>query len=258
VKAIVLAAGYATRLRPLTDSIPKMLLPLAGRPMLDYLVDRIEAVDEIDQIHVVTNARFARDLGAWASQRSVRRPITVWNDGTTSNEDRLGAIGDIQFVIDDAGLGGEDLLVVAGDNLFDFDLADFIAFWSSKDDGSAICVRDVGDPELIREYSMIELDDDERVTSFVEKPDEPTSTLAGIAVYLYRADHVALIQDYLSEGNSPDQPGRLIAWLYRRVPVYGYRFAGEWLDIGNSEQLLAADNRMRARAGLPPRSVYTL
>jgi glucose-1-phosphate thymidylyltransferase len=258
VKAIVLAAGYATRLRPLTDSIPKMLLPLAGRPMLDYLVDRIEAVNEVDQIHVVTNARFARDLGAWASQRSASRPIAVWNDGTTSNEDRLGAIGDIQFVVDDAGLRGEDLLVVAGDNLFEFDLGDFVAFWNSKGDGSAICVHDVGDAELIREYSMIELDDDDRVTSFVEKPDEPTSTLAGIAVYLYRAVHVALIREYLSEGNSPDQPGRLVAWLYQRVPVYGYRFVGEWLDIGNSEQLLEADNRMRARAGLPPRSVYTL
>lgn len=254
----MLAAGYATRLRPLTDSIPKMLLPLAGRPMLDYLVDRIEAVEEIDEIHVVTNALFARDLGAWGSQRSASRPIAVWNDGTSSNEDRLGAIGDIQFVVDEAGLGGEDILVVAGDNLFDFDLGGFVGFWDSKGDGSAICVHDVGDPELIREYSMVELDEDDRLTSFVEKPDEPTSTLAGIAVYLYSADHVALIQEYLSEGNSPDQPGRLVAWLYPRVPVYGYRFAGEWLDIGNREQLLEADNRMRRRAGLPSRAVYTL
>jgi glucose-1-phosphate thymidylyltransferase len=253
-----LAAGYATRLRPLTDSIPKMLLPLAGRPMLDYVVDRIEAVDDVDGIHVVTNARFASDLGAWASQRSGLRAVTVWNDGTTSNEDRLGAIGDLRFVLDEAGLRGEDVLVVAGDNLFEFDLADFIAFWRSKGDGSAICVHDVGDPELAKQYSVVELNEDDRVTYFEEKPPEPASTFAAIAVYLYRADDIARVDEYLAEGNSPDQPGRLVVWLYPRVPVYGYRFQGEWLDIGDPNQLLDADNRMRTRSGLPPRREYSL
>jgi len=226
--------------------------------MLEYLYEKLTAVEEVDEVHVVTNARFAGDFRAWAASRERPTPVVVHDDGTRTNEDRLGAIGDVGFVLDQAGLEGEDLLVIAGDNLFDFELTDFVAFWHSKDGGSAICVHDVGDAELIKEYSMVELDDDDRVTSLVEKPEEPTSTLAGIAVYLYRAEHAALVRAYLAEGNSPDQPGRFVVWLYPRVPVYGYRFPGAWLDIGNREQLLDADNRMRERAGMPTRSEYSL
>jgi glucose-1-phosphate thymidylyltransferase len=258
VKAIVLAAGYATRLRPLTDSVAKPLLPLAGRPMLDYLYDKIAAVGEIDELHVVTNSRFAPDFHRWAKERERPLPVVVQDDGTRSNEDRLGAIGDVRFVIGRAGLAGEDLLVVAGDNLFDFDLRDLVAFWRAKGDGSVIGVHDVGDLELMRQYSMAQLDEDDRVVSLIEKPEQPSSTLAGIAVYVYRAEHAALVDDYLAEGNSPDQPGRFAVWLSSRVPLYGYRFPGDWLDIGDREQLLDADNRMRATAGMPPRAEYSL
>jgi glucose-1-phosphate thymidylyltransferase len=226
--------------------------------MLDYLVDRIEAVDDVDQIHVVTNAAFARDLGGWASQRSASRPITVWNDGTTSNEDRLGAIGDIRFTIEQAGLEGEDLLVVAGDNLIEYSLSDYVAFWRSKDDASAIAVHRIEDPELIKQYGVVELDEDDRVVSLEEKPAEPRSDLAVTAAYLYPAEHATLIARYLEEGNPPDAPGHFVVWLYPKVPVHGYRFEGGWMDIGDPQQLLEADNRMRERAGLPPRAVYTL
>jgi glucose-1-phosphate thymidylyltransferase len=258
VKAIVLAAGYATRLRPLTDSIPKMLLPLAGRPMLDYLIDRIEAVDEIDEIHVVTNARFAGDLGAWATQRSGRRGVGVWNDGTISNDDRLGAIGDLRFTIEQAGLEGEDLLVAAGDNLFEFSLSEYVRFWRSKGDGSCIALYEFPELEQVKQYGVVEIDQNDQVVSLVEKPAEPKSRLISIAVYLYRADHAALLPQYLAEGNSPDQPGHFPAWLHTRAPVYGYRFSGDWLDIGDPQQLLEADNRMRARLGLQPRGEYSL
>lgn len=258
MKAIVLAAGYATRLRPLTDSVAKPLLPLAGRPMLDYLYDKIAAVEEIDELHVVTNSRFAADFHRWAVRQERRLPVLVQDDGTSSNEDRLGAVGDVRFVIERGGLGGEDLLVVAGDNLFDFDLRDLVAFWTTKEDGSAIGVHDVGDLDLMRQYSMAQLDENDRVTLLIEKPEQPTSTLAGIAVYVYRAEHAALVHDYLAEGNTPDQPGRFAVWLYPRVPVYGYRFQGDWLDIGDRDQLLDADNRMREQAGLPRRDEYTL
>lgn len=255
---MVLAAGYATRLRPLTDEVAKPLLPLAGRPMLDYLYEKIASVEEVDEVHVVTNSRFAADFLAWA-ERGVRSvPVTVHDDGTSSNEDRLGAIGDVRFVLERAGLEGEDLLVVAGDNLFEFDLGEFVSFWRSKEDGSAIGVHDVGDLELMRHYAMVELTGDDRITLMVEKPEKPTSTLAGIAVYLFRADDAALVPTYLDDGNSPDQPGRFVVWLYPRVPVYGYRFPGDWLDIGDREQLLDADNRMRDQHGLPRRTEYSL
>jgi glucose-1-phosphate thymidylyltransferase len=254
----VLAAGYATRLRPLTDSIPKMLLPLAGRPMLDYLLDRIEVVDEIDEIHIVTNARFAGDLAGWASQRSGMRHVAVWNDGTISNEDRLGAIGDMRFTIERGNLEGEELLVVAGDNLIEYSLGDFVRFWRGKGGASAIAVRHVADPELIKQYGVVELADDDRVVSLEEKPSRPRSDLAVTATYLFPAEHAALIATYLEGGNPPDAPGNFVVWLYPRVPVYGYRFEGEWMDIGDPEQLLEADNRMRTRLGLAPRDEYVL
>ena len=255
----MLAAGYATRLRPLTDDVAKPLLPLAGRPMVDYLYDKLAAVEDVDEVHVVTNSRFAADFRRWADREERSVPIVVHDDATTSNEDRLGAIGDIRFVLDEGGLRGDDLLVVAGDNLFDFDLRDFVTFWRAKGaSGSAMGVHDIGDPDMIRRYSMVEVDEDDRITSLVEKPEEPTSTLAGIAVYLFRSDHVERVDEYLAEGNSPDQPGRFLVWLYPRVPVFGYRFAGDWLDIGDRQQLLDADNRMRERAGLPRRAEYSL
>ncbi len=258
MKAIVLAAGYATRLRPLTDTVAKPLLPLAGRPLIDYVCDKIDEVGEVDGLHVVTNARFADGFWRWATGRQGRLAPAVHDDGTTRNESRLGAIGDLQFVRERAGLAGQDLLVIAGDNLFDFSLADYVAYWRAKGDGSCIALYECPDPRLVSQYSVVEVGEDDRVLSFVEKPTQPASNLAAIATYLYAAGHAALIPTYLAEGNSPDAPGNLVAWLHRRVPVYGYRFQGEWVDIGDRQQLLEADNRLRVRRGLPPREEYTL
>jgi len=258
MKSIILAAGYATRLRPLTETTAKPLLPVAGRPMIDHICDKIAELGEVDQIHVVTNHRFASAFGAWADSRAGRVPITVHDDGTRSNDDRLGAIGDIQFTIERGGLAGDDLLVIAGDNLFDFSLVDYVEFWRGKPGGTAIALYRCPDPELVKQYSIVELDADERVTSFTEKPANPTTDLVAIATYLYGRDHVPLIARYLEEGNSKDQPGNLVAWLHQRAPVYGYRFAGEWLDIGDRSQLLEADNRVRARLGMPTRDDYSL
>ncbi len=252
MKALILAAGYATRLRPLTDDVPKMLLPLAERPMLDYLVDRLREVDDVDEIHLVTNARVADAFRDWAPE-----DVTVHDDGTTSNEDRLGAIGDIAFAIERGGLEGEDLLIVAGDNLIGYSLAEFVDFWRGKD-GSAIAVRDLGDRELLKQYGVVELDDDDRVVGLEEKPSEPKSDLAATAAYLYRAEHLAHLSAYLAEGNPPDAPGNFMVWLHMREPVYGYRVEGEWHDIGDLGQLLEADNLLRGRAGLPTRDRYEL
>jgi glucose-1-phosphate thymidylyltransferase len=252
VKALVLAAGYATRLRPLTDTWSKELLPVGGRPIIDRIVERIGAAGEIDEIHVVTNARKAPAFLEWASGRDV----VVHDDGTTSNDDRLGAIGDMQFVVEHAGID-DDLFVIAGDNLFEYDVRDLIAFWRTKGVASAVAVRDVGSLELASQYGVVDLDDDSRIRSFVEKPAEPASTLAATAAYLFHREHVRLIATYLEEGNEPDQPGRFVAWLQAREPVYGWVFDESWFDIGNLEQLLVADNRLRLAEGLEPRAEYS-
>jgi glucose-1-phosphate thymidylyltransferase len=182
--------------------------------------------------------------------------VIVHDDGTTSNEDRLGAIGDMQFVIDRAGLD-DDLLVIAGDNLFEFNLDDFASFWRGKGRASAVAVRDVGSLELATQYGIVALDEAARVIDFVEKPADPPSTLAAIATYLFHREHAALIRGYLSAGQPADQPGRFVAWLQDSEPVYGWVFESTWYDIGNHEQLLEADNRMRVEAGLPERDAYS-
>jgi glucose-1-phosphate thymidylyltransferase len=229
-----------------------MLLPLAGRPMLDYLLDRIREVEDIDEIHVVTNSRFAPTFRDWAPA-----DVTVHDDGTTSNEDRLGAIGDLAFTIERVGLEGEDLLVVAGDNLVGYSLPEFVGFWRGKG-GSAIAVYEVADGELLKRYGVIELDADDRVVGFEEKPARPRSNLAATAAYLYCAQDLELLARYLEEGNPPDAPGNFVAWLHTRAPVHAFRFTGEWHDIGDARQLLEADNRLREQAGLPVRSEYAV
>ena len=246
MKALILAAGYATRLRPLTDATPKQLLPVGGRPMVDWILDRIRETSA-DEVHLVTNARFAPDFERWAEGKVVQ----VHNDGTTSNEDRLGAIGDMEFV----GLD-DDLLAIAGDNLFDYSLADYESYWHAKE-GSCVAVHDVGDLELAKKYGIVDVDEEDRITNFVEKPADPPTTLCATATYLYRREDAGLVPTYLAEGNPPDQPGNFVAWLHKRAPVYAYRFPGDWYDVGDLAQLLEADNRMRRRQGLPERAEYS-
>jgi glucose-1-phosphate thymidylyltransferase len=252
LKALLLAAGYGTRLRPLTDELPKELLSVGDRPIIDWILDSVAEVPGIDEIHVVTNATKIGAFASWA----VGRDVTLHDDGTASNDDRLGAIGDVQFVVERAGLQDDDLLVIAGDNLFGFSLVEYVDFWRAKGQGSAIAVHRLADPSLASLYGVVELGADDRVVSLEEKPEQPRSDLVSTATYLFCRDHVAALARYLAAGNPPDPPGRFIAWLYEREPVYGFRFTEDWLDIGDHRQLLEADNRYRARLGLPERDVY--
>jgi glucose-1-phosphate thymidylyltransferase len=255
VKAVILAAGYATRLRPLTNDLPKHLLPVGDRPMLDWVLDRIREVEDVDAIDLVTNSRFAPAFRRWAEPNGV----SVYDDGTSSNEDRLGAVGDLSLAIEEAGLQEDELIVLAGDNLFEFSLPRFVAWWRAKPQpAGAVPLHDVGDFELATQYGIADTDGEERIVRFVEKPSDPPSTLAATLVYLLPPEHVRLVRTYLGEGQSPDNAGSFLGWLAAREPVYGYRFEGAWYDIGDHEQLLEADNRLRRSAGLPERESYSL
>jgi len=242
MRLLVLAAGYATRLYPLTRDRPKALLPVGGRPMADRVLEALAPIG-FDARYVVTNAKFAPHFREWAEGNDV----AVVDDGTTSDDDRLGAIGDIGFVIDREGID-DDLVVVAGDNLFSETLEDFGRL--AREEGAPLLgVHDVGDIELIRgRYNSIEVDARGRITYFEEKPDEPRSTLSGIALYFYPRKTLPLIGEYLAAANNPDQPGRLVQWLYPRVDVFTWPVPGDWYDIGDREQLEEADRIFSAQS----------
>jgi glucose-1-phosphate thymidylyltransferase len=235
MKLLILAAGYATRLYPLTENQPKPLLPVAGKPMIDHVIEKFNKAPEIDAIYVVTNNKFTTHFESWAKDAAKRYPgrkIQIFNDQTMSDADKLGAIGDINFVIQKTNLD-DDLIIVAGDNLFSGSLEDYVSQTKSK--GIVIGVYDVKDLEAIKKYNNISIDKDGRVTYFEEKPKEPKSTITAIALYHYPKSALALIKQYIKEGNNPDQPGRLVQWLYPKQPVYTYLITGQWLDIGSKE-----------------------
>jgi glucose-1-phosphate thymidylyltransferase len=244
VKAVVLAAGYATRLYPLTLDRPKALLPVGGRPMVEHLLSRLSDVEGLDGIFLVTNSKFADAFREWAS-RWDGQEVRIVDDGTADEETKLGAIGDLDLAIRAEAID-EDLLVLAGDNLFSDGLAPFAKFALAKR-APMLGVYDVGDLEAIRRYNAIELDDDDRLTFFEEKPQQPRSTLTGIALYFYPRESLPLVGEYLEAGNNPDQPGRLVEWLYSRMPVYAWRVPGSWYDIGSAATLAEADRAFTAR-----------
>jgi len=248
MKVIILAAGYATRLYPLTLTQPKPLLPVAGKPMIDYVLDNLAPIGGIDRVYVVTNAKFAGHFQKWADgHRAAKAKLdfTIVNDGSTDDTNKLGAIGDIHFVLKSQNVE-DDIIVVAGDNLFSEKLSDFGRLCRERQ-APVLAVYDVGDLEQIKKYNAISLDGNGRITFFEEKPQHPTTTLTGIALYHYPRTTLPLIKQYIAEGNNPDQPGRLIQWLYPRLPVYTWKVPGLWFDIGSKESLEEA-NRIFARA----------
>jgi glucose-1-phosphate thymidylyltransferase len=247
MKVIILAAGYATRLYPLTLMQPKPLLPVAGKPMIDYVLDNLAPIGGIDRIYVVTNAKFVAHFQKWsADYRATKAKLnfTIVNDFSTDDTNKLGAIGDIHFVLKSQKVE-DDIIVVAGDNLFSEKLPEFGKFCREKN-APVLGVYDVRDLEQVKKYNSITLDNTGRITFFEEKPKNPTSTLTGIALYYYPKATLPLIQQYVAEGNNPDQPGRLIQWLYPRVPVYTWTVPGLWYDIGSKETLEEA-NRIFAK-----------
>ncbi len=233
MKAIILAAGYATRLYPLTRNKAKALLPIGGKPMIDYIVEQMDTVAELDEIYVVTNSRFAAQFREWAAQAQSCLPISILDDGTTSDENRRGAIGDISFVINEKQIDDE-LMVVAGDNFFTYSLRDYVAYFHEKD-CDCVCVKEWPDKKMLSQFGIALLSSDGLVLDIEEKPEQPKSNMAVFAAYLYRRDTVPLFAEYLAAGNKPDAPGNFPAWLYRRKEVYAYVFDGECYDIGTPE-----------------------
>jgi glucose-1-phosphate thymidylyltransferase len=242
MNVLILAAGYATRLYPLTLNKAKPLLVVGGKPIIEWLVDNLSGISDLETIYVVTNDKFAADFQTWSQSYQKRHPefkFKIINDGSTSEEDKLGAIGDINFVVTHENLSQTSLLIAAGDNLFTNSLADFVKYARNTD--VTIAVYDVGDSEVIKKYGNVSVDAEGILTRFEEKPQKPQGTLAAIALYYYSPAVLLLLRTYLAAGNNADQPGRFVQWLYTRKPVKTFQIKGRWLDIGSKETLENAD-----------------
>jgi glucose-1-phosphate thymidylyltransferase len=249
MELIILAAGFATRLYPLTLNRPKPLLEVAGKPIIEYVLDNVALIEGINRTYVVTNAKFADRFHRWADRYREAHPgldINVISDGSTDDSNKLGAIGDLYFVLTSKGIK-DDIIVVAGDNLFSQSLEEFISF-CRRMNAPVLAIYDVGDLTEVKNYNSIDADEEGRITLFEEKPEHPRSTITGIALYYYPKSALPLIQQYITEGNNPDQPGRLVEWMYRRTPFYTWPVPGTWYDIGSKEMLEEA-HRIFAKVG---------
>ena len=242
MNALILAAGYATRLYPLTLDKAKPLLTVGGKPIIEWVMDNLGDVPNLKTIYVVTNDKFASDFQGWSERYHSRQPkfkLKIINDGSKNDEDKLGAIGDINLVVTRENLTRDALLIIAGDNLFTESLTGFVA--CAKETEATVAVYDVGDIEAIKKYGNIVIDADGIITHCEEKPQKPRGTLAAIAIYYYSPEVLSLLTTYLAAGNNPDQPGRFVQWLYTRKPVKTFQIKGRWLDIGSKETLEKAD-----------------
>ncbi|MDD5561935.1 MAG: nucleotidyltransferase family protein [Candidatus Omnitrophica bacterium] len=243
MKALILAAGYATRLYPLTRDYPKPLLEVKGRPIISYIVDKLDAVSAIDEIYVVTNSKFIRFFRKWSKTIKSSKKITLVDDLTKSNQDRLGSIGDINFILTRKKIR-DDLLVVGGDNLFSGSLDGFLN--SSRKNSPAVSI---GLYRLKRKkdasrYGVARLDSHKKIISFAEKPARPKSSLVAMCLYFIPEDSLGLIGEYIrGRKMKTDATGGYIAWLKDKADVYGYIFSGFWFDIGDYKYLNAAKEK---------------
>ncbi|WP_158057678.1 sugar phosphate nucleotidyltransferase [Halorussus halophilus] len=236
MKAVVLAGGYATRLWPITKHRPKMFLPVGDSTVIDQIFAELEADERVDEVFVSTNERFADSFRDHLENSRFEKPTLTVED-TTEEDEKFGVIGALAQLFDREDVT-DDTIVIAGDNLISFDVAEFIDYFQAKD-STTLAAYDVGSRERAKSYGLVELDGDE-VVDFQEKPEDPKSTLVSIACYAFTEDTIPLLDEYLEDGNNPDEPGWLIQWLHDRHPVYAFTFDGAWYDIGTPESYLEA------------------
>ncbi|MBI5072624.1 nucleotidyltransferase family protein [Candidatus Woesearchaeota archaeon] len=241
MKAIILAAGYATRLYPLTEKTAKPLLEIKGQPIIDYIIEKLERCLQIQEIFVVTNEKFYADFVKWHQSKKSKKRITIINDKTKENGTRLGAIGDIDYVIETQH-AYDDILVIAGDNLFSFEIDDFVAFYDQKQT-TIVALFDTKDKKTIAgRLGCIEIDKFQRVVTFEEKPEKPKTTLAATACYIFPSEDLHFIREAISQQHF-DRPGDLVKFISAQKPVYGYQFSGYWYDVGTPEEFALVNKK---------------
>jgi len=249
MKSIILAAGYGTRLAKAAESMeecelkhilmnnPKPLAPINGKPILEHLVKDLESIDSLDEIFIITNDSHYPKYEEWRKRYHSKKRIEIINDGTTSNETRLGAIRDIYSVIQQKNIH-EDTVVLCGDNVMSWDIKDFLAYFKQMKH-SVTATMDLGSKEAVKRFGVLELGPYNRIIGFEEKPQNPKTTFASVSVYIFRKDDLALVDTYLKKGLNPDAPGFFIQWLSQQTDMYAYIFdqnkGQKWFDIGDLE-----------------------
>ena len=231
MKCLILAAGYATRLYPLTENFPKPLLDVGGKTILDWLVDDIHTAGLVDEFVVISNHKFAHHFDKWAATKTMK--VTVVDDGTDSNETRLGAVKDIQFAIDQLGLD-DDMLVIAGDNVLDFSLTKFLAYAKGKGTSCIMRYYEAEEKKLTK-CGVVEIDGKDRIVSMEEKPAQPKSHWCCPPFYYYTQRDAKLVAKGIEAGCGTDAPGSYIAWLCTQTPVFAMEMPGKRFDVGNLE-----------------------
>lgn len=230
--AVILAAGYGTRMYPLTEQTPKALLPIGSSSILGLLLQKLApSAMEMKKILLVSNHRFAEPFQQWFSNTRVPAPWAVLDDGSTSDENRLGSVGDMAFALRE-GKVDEDLLLLGSDNLFEGKLTDFMEFAREKN-AITLGAYPLPDLTLASKYGVLEQDPSGKITAFEEKPARPASRLVSTAIYFFPRTALPQVLEYVSSSKTADTLGAFIAWLIARETVYAYRFPGKWFDIGD-------------------------
>lgn len=237
MKCLILAAGYATRLYPLTENFPKPLLDVAGKPIIDWLIEDLEMGGGIDEYVIVSNHKFSDIFRDWAARHArldrASHPFTILDDGTSTNETRLGAVRDIQLAIEQCGIE-DDLLVMAGDNLLDFSLNEFVRYAQGKKVSCVMRYYEAGEARL-RRSGVATLGEGDRLLALTEKPAEPATHWCVPAFYCFTPADARLVKEAIESGCGIDAPGSFIAWLCQRTEMYAWEMPGHRYDIGNLE-----------------------
>ncbi len=245
MKCILLCAGYATRLFPLTENFPKALLTIGDKPLLDYILEEVNTIDEVDEIFVITNNRYYKHFNTWANEKDNKKKLVIVNDNTNSNDDRLGAIGDIKYVIDNYNIN-DDLMIIAGDNLFTYPLKGVVDYFNEKSN-SVICAKRLNDINLLKRFAVASINDNNKILEIEEKPENPKSDIGVYATYIYPKNILKYFDEYKKEGYCMDAPGNFPSYLYKKEDIYLYLFDGECYDVGTHETLKEVNEIYKAK-----------
>jgi glucose-1-phosphate thymidylyltransferase len=245
MKAIILAGGFAKRMWPLTLEKPKPLLPVAGKPMIEHVLEKVLPIEGIDQIYITTNKKFEPVFREWLEASASREKIQLFIEETGSEEEKLGSIGALNHILEREGID-DDVLVLAGDNLFQDQFQGLLDFFKEK--GTMVFgLHELENHTLLPKMGIVSIDNSGKVTEFEEKPESPKSNLVSTALYLIPRNQLPLIREYIQAGENPDTFGHLMSWLHKRIPIHGFVFKNKWIDIGSMEAYDEANGLIKNR-----------